>query len=139
MTQMTNRTILRIGLNWIAGFLSFAVMGFGLLTAIDIDFSFNPALSMLFAVLPLLSFAVFLIGFLVRKMPVVQAVLAAAFLAVFVALNRRTCSALGYCVGVFSTILLTLETKAVLAFLGAAAASLGAMMLTERKPVSRAR
>jgi hypothetical protein len=135
---MTNRIILRIGLIWIAGFLSFSVMGFGLLSAIDIDVRMNPALSTLYAVLPLLSFPVFLMGFLIRKMPVTQVVLAASFLAIYVALNWRTCSALGYCPGMFSTILLTLETKAVLAFLGAAAASLSAMMLAERKPASRA-
>jgi hypothetical protein len=133
-----SRGILRIGLNWIAGFLSFALMGFGLLTAIDIDFRLNSALSTFYAVLPLLSFPVFLMGFLIRKMSVVQAVLAVSFLTICVALNWRTCSALGYCPGMFSTILLTLETKAVLAFLGAAAASLSATMLAERKPASRA-
>jgi hypothetical protein len=135
---MTNRTILRIGLNWIAGLLSFAVMGFGLRTAIGIDFRFNPVLSTLYAVLPLLSFAIFLMGFLIRRMPVVQAGLAITFLGIFAALNWRTCSALGYCAGIFSTILLSLETSVALAFLGAAAASLAAMMLAERKPVARA-
>jgi hypothetical protein len=139
MTKMTNRTILRIGLNWIAGFLSFAVMGFGLLSAIDIDFRFNPALSTSYAVLPLLSFPVFLVGFLVRKMPFVQAVLAVSFLAIYAALNWRTCVALGYCTGMLFTVRHALMTRVALAFLGAAGANLGAMKLTVRKPVSRAR
>jgi hypothetical protein len=128
---MSDRKLIRFGLNGIAGFLSFAVLGFGLYSAWGIDARFNPVLSTLYYVLPIASFPVFLIGLFFRKAAVLQPILAVVFLAVYAALNFRTCSALGYCSSIASIIWMTLTTRASLAFLGAAVASLAAMALKE--------
>ena len=130
---MSDRKLIRFGLNGIAGFLSFAVLGFGLYSAWGIDACFNPVLSTLYYVLPILSFPVFLIGFRFQKAAVLQPILAVAFLTVYAPLNWRTCSALGYCGSIASLIWMTLTAPASLAFLGTAIASLAAMALNERQ------
>jgi hypothetical protein len=130
---MSDRNLIRIGLTSIAGLLSFAVLGFGLYAAWGIDARFNPVLSTLYYVLPIASFPVFLIGFFFRKAAILQPVLAVAFFAVYIPLNWRTCSALGYCGSIASIFWMTLTARASLAFLGAAIASLAAMALNDRK------
>jgi hypothetical protein len=130
---MTNRTIIRVGLNWIAGFLSFAVLGYGLYSVLSVDLRFNPVLSTLYSVLPLASFPVFLVGFLWRRAAIVQAVLILAYLPVCTVLSLRMCSSLGYCAGISAAVFVNLESRQFLTFLGAAIASLGAMMLADHK------
>jgi hypothetical protein len=126
---MTNRTLLRIGLTWIAGFLSFAVLDRGLFWALRIDVRVNPVLSILFCALPILSFPVFLVGFLFRKAAVIQPILAVAFIAVYAVLNWRTCSAPGYCSSVSSVVLMTLTTPVSMAFFAVAITSVAAVVL----------
>jgi hypothetical protein len=129
---MTNRTFLRIGLTWIAGFLSFAVLGRCLFWATRIDLRVNPVISILFCVLPILSFPVFLAGFLFRKAAVLQPILAVAFLAAYAFLNWRTCSSLGYCGSVPSIVWMTLTTPASITFFTVALTSVAALSLDER-------
>jgi len=129
---MTERNLLRIGLTWIAGFLSFAVLGFGLYWTMSVDTRFSPVLSVLFCALPLLSFPVFLVGFLMRRAAWGQLVLAIVYLAVYAALNWRTCAAMSGCAGVASIVFLTLKTKSVLAFFGTAIVSVAALVLREK-------
>jgi hypothetical protein len=129
---MTDRNLIRIGLTWIAGLLSFAVLGHGLYWAWSIDIRFNPALSILFCALPILSFPVFLIGLLFRRIAVLQPILAFAFFAVYSALNWRTCSALGYCGSIGSVVWMTLTTRTVLTFFGAAICTVAARIIDDR-------
>ncbi len=136
---MTNRTLLRIGLTWIAGFLSFALLGRGLHWALSIDVRMNPVLSILFCALPILSFPVFLAGFLFRRAAVLQPILAVVFLAVYAILNWRTCSALGYCSSVSSVVLMTLTTPVSMAFFTVAFTSVAAVALNapgNREPIT---
>lgn len=128
---MTERVLLRIGVTWIAALLSFAMLAFGLYWSMSIDVRFNPALSILFCALPLLSFPVFLVGILIRKAAWLQPVMAVVYLVVYAALNWRTCASMGVCAGGASIVFLTLKTKSVLAFFGAAIASVAALVLRE--------
>jgi hypothetical protein len=114
-------TIRRIGLfvlNLIAGLLSFGVMGYGLASAVFIDTRFNPVLSILYCVMPILSFPLFLLARLFRKLVALQIVLAMVYVGVYSALNWRTCASLGYCTGVLATVILTMKTLSVLAYFG---------------------
>jgi Na+/proline symporter len=131
--DMTERRLMRIGLNGIACFLSFSVLGFGLYSAWGIDPRFNPLLSTLYYVLPIASFPVFLIGFVWHRAAILQAILALAYVPVCAILSWRQCSSLGYCTSVASVIFVNIESKQVLAFLGTAIASVAAMVLRERR------
>jgi hypothetical protein len=128
MNSMPERRLILFGLNGIAGLLSFAMLGFGLYSAWGIDVRFNPVPSALYYILPIASFPVFAIGFVWRKAAIVQAAMALVYLLVCTILDRRTCSSLGYCAGVTSTIFLALKTQPVLAFFATAIASLAAML-----------
>jgi hypothetical protein len=128
---MTERSLIRFGLNGIAGFLSFAVLGFGLYSAWGIDVRFNPVLSTLYYVLPIASFPVFVMGFAWRRAAILQASMVVVYIVVCTALSWRECTALSYCTSIGHAVLLNIETKPVLAFLGTAMASCAAMMLRE--------
>ena len=54
---------------------------------------------------------------------------------VFAALNWRTCSAMGDCVSIPATILLTLETFPVTAFFGAVVCSFAALAIGKRPAI----
>lgn len=131
--QMPERRLIRFGLNGIAGLLSFAMLGFGLYAAWGIDVRVDPIPSVLYYILPIASLPVFAIGFVWRKAAIVQAMMAIAYVVVCTILDWRTCSALGYCAGLTSTILLVLKTERVLAFFGTAIASCAAMVIRDRK------
>ena len=132
LRAMTVRRIVRTGAMWIAGLLSFSLMGIGLISAMGIDNRFNPVASTLYYILPMASFPIFVFGFVWRKTAIGQAILAVVYLVVCARLDWRACSSHGYCAGAVAVILLALKTRPVLAFLGTAAASLAAMALDER-------
>jgi hypothetical protein len=134
---MKERRLIRFGLNGIAGFLSFAVLGFGLYSAWGIDVRFNPVPSTLYYVLPIASFPVFLVGFVWRRAAIVQVILSLAYVPVCAILSWRQCASLGYCAGIGSVIVLNIESKQVLAFLGTAVASCAAMVLSEQSQKPR--
>jgi hypothetical protein len=136
--EVSDRRLIRFGLHAIAGFLSFAVLGFGLYSVWGIDARFNPVLSTLYYTLPIASFPVFLIGLVWKRAPIVQAVLALAYVPVCAMLDWRTCSSLGYCSGAASIVFLALTTKPAVAFLGTAIASCAAMVLRENAGTLRA-
>lgn len=125
---MTVRRILQLSLVFLAGLLSCAVMFFGIYSAMAVDVHFNPLLSILYCALPILSLPVFLLTFVFRKLAALQAILAFAYLAVYSALNWRTCSSLGDCGSVADTFLLTCRTHSVLAFFAAAIFSIAALV-----------
>jgi hypothetical protein len=115
---MTLRKLCSLFLTALAALLSLVVMGHGLVSAVFIDTRFNPVLSILYCVLPILSFPVFVLARLFRKLVVLQVILLLAWIPVYSALNWRTCASLGYCTTVAATVILTLKTPVVLAFIG---------------------
>jgi hypothetical protein len=129
---MTERQLIRFGLNGISGFLSFAVMGYGLYSAIRIDVRFDPVPSMLYYILPVACFPVFAFGFAWKKAAILQGILALAYVIVYAVLSWRQCSSFGYCTSIASIFFLVFKTKQTLAFLGTAVASLVAMWIGER-------
>jgi len=126
---MTNQRLIRFGLNGIAGFLSFAMLGYGLYSAMGTDIRFNPVPSILYYALPICCLPVFFLGFIWRKAVILQAILAIAYLIVCAVLSWRQCSSLGYCTSVAHVVLLNLETRPVLTFFAVAIASSAAMIL----------
>lgn len=134
---MHERQLIRFGLNGIAGFLSFAVMGYGLYSAIRIDVRYDPVPSMLYYILPTASFPVFVFGLVWRKAAIVQTVIALAYVVVCVILSWRECTVLGYCTSVTHAVVLNLETQPVLAFLATAVASSIAMLLRDERTKAR--
>jgi hypothetical protein len=126
---MTLRRIAQLCFVLLAGVVSFAVTMAGVASAMAIDMHFNPLLSILYWFLPIMSLPVFLLGFVLRKLVTLQAILALAYLAVYSALNWRTCSSLGSCGSIASAVLMTLRTRAVLAFFAVAILSLAVMAL----------
>lgn len=80
-----------------------------------LDFRIDTVVSVLYCLLPFLSFFVFFFAKPPRTQVLMHTIIAAGYLATYAILNWRTCSAFGYCDGVGSTIFLTLMTKPVLA------------------------
>lgn len=120
-------------LNALAAASSFGVMGWGVYSAWSIDFRMSPVLSFLYCALPILSFPL-VVRIRRRRIPAWWlSVAACAYLAVYSMLNWRTCSAHGYCGSVAGTVFLTLKTPPMLAFVAAAACSLGAQTLSSRR------
>jgi hypothetical protein len=132
MGLMRARNTVRIGATWTAGILSLVVTVFGLYWAMSIDARFNPVLSILFCALPMASFPVFLIRRWLPKIAVLQAAMGVAFLAVYAALNWRTCASMGDCSGVRAVVWLTFTTMPVLVFFGAAICGLIAARLRDK-------
>jgi hypothetical protein len=136
---MTVRRMVQVCLVLAAGFLSCVVSLFGVASAMGVDVHFNPVLSMLYCVLPILSLPLFLLAFIIRKLVALQAILAIGYVAVYAALNWRTCASFGYCGSVASTVLQALRTHSVIAFFAAAILSIAAMYLARTEPsVARA-
>ena len=131
--KMTQRGIIRMGATWIAGFLSFGLLGLGLYSALVTDARFNPVLSTLYYILPIASFPVFLFGLRWRKAAILQAILVIAYLVVCALLTWRQCSSLGSCTSAVTVIVVNIESKLMLAFVGTAIAGLLAMAMGDRR------
>jgi hypothetical protein len=132
---MAVRRIGWLGLLGFAGWLSYAVTAHGVGSAAGIDLRFNPTLSFLYCALAILSFPVFLFALAFRKLAALQPIFAIAYLAVYSALNWRTCASLGDCGSVPETVLLTLRTHSALAFFAVAICSLAALVMDNKLPV----
>jgi hypothetical protein len=104
-----------ITLRTATGICSLFVSLHGLWNIYGLDFRIDTAISVLYCLLPFLSFFVFLF---VRKAPreiTAHAVIACGYIAAYAFLNWRTCSAFGYCTTMPATVLLTMRTKPILA------------------------
>ncbi len=134
---MTMRRFGWLCLTILAGVLSCAVALYGLRASRAIDFRQDPALSILYCALPLLSLPLCLLALAVRRLAPLQVLIAVAYCAVYSALNWRSCAALGYCGTVASVVFTTLKAPSMLAFFGVAICSLGAFAL-DRRPTQRA-
>jgi hypothetical protein len=133
---MTMRRFGGLGLTIFAGLLSCAVALYGLRASRAIDFRQDPALSVLYCVLPLLSLPLYLLALVVRRLAPLQVLIAVAYSAVYSALNWRTCAAWGTCGTVAAVVFTTLKAPSMLAFFGVAICSLGAFAL-DRRPAQR--
>jgi len=132
--RMTVRRKVQLCLVFLACLLSCAVTFFGIYLAMAVDVHFNPLLSILYCALPILSLPVFLLTFVFRKLAALQPILAFAYLAVYSALNWRTCSSLGYCGSVASTVLMTLRSHSALAYFAVALLSIAPARLDRTAP-----
>src|ERR1700735_916776 len=111
---MTLRNILWIALRTAAGVCALFVSLHGLWNLYGLDFRIDTIASVLYCLLPFLSFFIFLFVKTSRFEIALHAAIALAYLAVYSMLNWRTCSAFGYCDTVASTIFTTLRTKVAL-------------------------
>lgn len=113
---MTIRGIIWVVLLALAGILSAWVSLFGIFAAIRIDLREDTLLCLLYCGLPALCLPVFLFVRPPRRAAVVLSLMALTYLGAFSTLNWRSCSELGYCQGLMSTVMQTLSTDKVLAF-----------------------
>lgn len=93
----------------------------------------------LYCLLPLLSFPVFLLSFWFRRPSVIAHwAMAMSYLIVYSMLNWRTCSELGYCIGVAATVAQTLATRPAELTFGVAILNLFTLLLkSKRLPAPR--
>lgn len=129
---MTIRTVARRAFTVLALLLCCLVTCSGMLAATGIDFRLNPSLSVLYCALPILSLPLCLLSLVMRRLALIQAVLAATFVPVYSALIWRTCSELGTCGGIASVVLITLKAPQAITFIGVAICSWAAIALDNR-------
>ena len=125
---MTTRSAAWLILMTVAGILSAAVTLYGVYSALIVDFRADTVLVAFYCFLAILAFPVFMLVRPPRRSAVLLFVLAICYLVVFSVLNRRSCTELGYCGSVVSTLWQTFWTHSVLAYFAAAALSFAALM-----------
>jgi hypothetical protein len=112
---------------------SFLVSAYGVYSYLGADFARDMLAMGLYCALPLLCFPVFLLFFKSLRWSVtLHWMLAVAYLAVYSALDWRTCSESGYCVSVTQTLLQTLTARPVEAVFGVALFNLAALILQRK-------
>ncbi|MDR3741265.1 MAG: hypothetical protein P4L40_19775 [Terracidiphilus sp.] len=87
-----------------------AVGGVSALWAVDLRA--NPAIALLYCLLPAATFIAFIVPWGGAARMVLQVVLTAGFLSAYAALNWRTCASLGYCTTIGATLWATVHTTA---------------------------
>jgi hypothetical protein len=128
-------TLLRYVLIAGAILLGLFLVAYGFSAIYGMDFHENPFLSIAYCALPFLALPALLLGLRWRGLAVVPALLAVTYLAVYSALNGRTCGSVGDCGSMASTVLTTLRTHSAIAFFGAAILSFAAASLKHKQPV----
>lgn len=122
-----------LGLRVAVGVCSAFVTLHGLYGVYGLDFRRDTLVSVLYCLLPFLSFFVFLFVKAPKLEVLLHAIIAVGYLTTYSMLDWRTCDALGYCTTVAATVLQTLCTKAVLASFGALLFSAAALLLGDEK------
>ncbi|HEY6487521.1 MAG: hypothetical protein WCC26_02290 [Terracidiphilus sp.] len=127
-----------LGMSWVGlrvavGVCSAFVTLHGLYGVYGLDFRRDTLVSVLYCLLPFLSFFVFLFIKAPKLETSLFALIAGGYLAAYSMLDWRTCDALGYCTSVTATVFKTLCTKAVLASFGAILFSGAALLLGDPK------
>jgi hypothetical protein len=128
---MTIRGIIWAVLLAVAAVLSAGVSVHGVWSAMSIDLRQDTVLSLVYCAMPVLCFPVF---FLVRpasRSTFLLSLMALTFLGTYSALNWRTCSELGYCQGVISTVMQTINSDVMLAFFGVVILNLLALLVDD--------
>jgi len=128
---MTIRGIIWAVLLAIAAVLSAGVSVHGVWSAMSIDLRQDTVLSLVYCAMPILCFPVF---FLVRpasRSTFLLSLMALTFLGTYSALNWRTCSELGYCQGVISTVMQTINADVMLAYFAVVILNLLALLVDD--------
>lgn len=112
---MTLRELPWIALRTAAGVCALFVSIHGLWNIYGLDFRIDTLISVLYCLLPFLSFFVFLFVKIPRLEVSLHTFIAVGYLAAYAFLNWRTCAAFGYCTTVAATIGTTLTTRPMLA------------------------
>jgi hypothetical protein len=130
---MKARSVLSLLCRSIVGIGSFLVSAHGLYSYLGADSARDMVAMGLYCALPLLCFPVFLLSFKSLRWSVtLHWMLAAAYLAVYSALDWRTCSDSGYCVSVMQTLSQTVTARPVEAAFGVAVFNLAALILQRK-------
>jgi hypothetical protein len=130
---MKARSVLSLLCRLVTAAGSLLVSAYGAYSYMGADFARDRLALGLYCALPLLSFPVFLLSFKTLRWSVtLHWILAAAYLAVYTALDWRTCSDSGYCVSVIQTLLQTLIARPVEAVFGVAVFNLTALILQRK-------
>jgi hypothetical protein len=103
----------------LAGIASGMVTLYGVYSALAVDLQQDTLLIGLYCLLPILSFPAFILIRPRRRGASVLGIFALAYLAVYSALNWRTCSELNYCSSLLSTVRATLMTRVTLIYFAA--------------------
>jgi hypothetical protein len=122
-----------LGTRTVAGILSMFVSLNAGFSALGVDFRFSPLLSVLYCLVPGLSFAVFFFGRPPRLEFELHALLAIVYLTVYTMLNWRACAELGYCGAMSSTVIETLQVRPVMAAFGVAIFSAAALLVDDKR------
>ena len=133
---MTSRELPWIALRTAAGVCSLFVSLHGIWNIYGLDFRVDTVLSVLYCLIPFLSFFFFVFVKRVHRELLLHAVLAAGYLAAYTSLNWRSCLANGYCTTLGSTIGMTLRTKPVLAAF-AVVVFCGIALFVDVRPVAK--
>ena len=128
---MTIRGIIWTVLLALAGLLSAGVSIHGVWSAMSIDLRQDMALSLVYCAMPVLCFPVFLLVRPASRSTFLQSLMALTFLGTYSVLNWRTCSELGYCQEVISTIMQTINTNVVLGYFGVVILNLIALLVDD--------
>jgi|ERR1700677_3446446 hypothetical protein len=113
---------------------SFLVTAHGAYSYLGTDIRRDRLVMGLFCALPMLSFPVFLLSFRsLRGSVKIHWILAVGYLAVYSALDWRTCSDAGYCQGVMQTVLKTATARPVEATFAVAVFHLAALLFAPKR------
>jgi hypothetical protein len=113
---MTIRGIVWAVLLALAAVISAGVSVHGVWSYLAIDVKQDTSLTVIYCAMQVLCFPVLLLARPVNRAAFLLSLMALVYLAVFSALNWRTCSEHGYCQGVIGTVLQTLSTNTVLGY-----------------------
>jgi len=124
------------GITWavllaVASLLSVGVSVHGVWSALSIDLQQDTVLSLVYCAMPVLCFPVFFLVRPANRSTFLLSLMALTFLGAYSALNWRTCSEMGYCESVITTVMQTLSTDVVLAYFGVVILNLIALLVDD--------
>jgi len=128
---MTIRGIIWAVLLCVAGILSAGVSILGVWSVLAVDLKQDTVLSCVYCVLPILCLPVFILVRPQNRSALLLSLMALTYLGTYSILNWRTCSELGYCESVMTTVMQTLNTNSVLGFFAVVILSLIALLVDD--------
>jgi len=128
---MTIRGIIWAVLLCVAGIISAGVSILGVWSVLAVDLKQDTVLSCVYCVLPILCLPVFILVRPQNRSALLLSLMALTYLGTYSILNWRTCSELGYCESVMTTVMQTLNTNSVLGFFAVVILSLIALLVDD--------
>jgi hypothetical protein len=135
---MTFRELPWIGLRIATGVCALFVSLHGVWNLYGLDFRIDTLISVLYCLLPFLSFFVFLFIKKPKLEVVVHFLIAVGYLATYSFLNWRTCTGFGDCTTMGETVRITFQTKPVLAAFVVLVLTAGTLFLDARNETTPA-